>query len=85
MEHMIIYNLEDILTIPETVKTVEISQGAVMKFIYINQDSQKSKINISKLKKVYVETIAELYRNKNYVANLLLSKDDIKNICINDA
>ena len=82
MERIIIQNVEEILTIPKSVKTVEISQHDVIRYIYINRTNSDSSINIQELRNVYGKSINKSYKEKKYLENLVLNEKDIKSLCI---
>lgn len=81
MDRIIIQNVEEILTIPKAVKTVEISQCDVIRYIYVNRTNQDSSINIQELRNVYGESISKFYKKKKYLENLVLDRKDIRKIC----
>lgn len=81
MEHIIIENMEDILTIPETVKIVEVSQGVVIRYIYTHKGNHVSRINVDELRNVYARSVNKSYQKKNYLENLQLDKKEIENLC----
>lgn len=82
MEHIMIENMEDILTIPETVKIVEVSQGVVIRYIYTHKGNHASRINVDELRDVYARSVHKSYQKKNYLENLLLNKEEIENLCL---
>lgn len=81
MEYIKINSVEELLTIPETVKFVEISQNEVIRFIYINKTNTNVQIDLQELRNLFARSVAKLYREKKYSENIVLDTRDIKNIC----
>ena len=81
MDRIKINSVEELLSVPETVKCVEISQNEISRYIYSNRYNLEEEIDLQELRNIFAKSINKSYKNKKYSQNVVLSQTDIKNVC----
>ena len=58
MDRIKINSVEELLSVPETVKCVEISQNEIIRYIYSNRYNLEEKIDLQELRNIFAKSIS---------------------------
>lgn len=82
MKCVTIEAIEDLLSIPEEVTSMQIGPNVIIRYLYDVKKCgrQDENINIDALKNLYMESINQAYNNNKHLTDITFSKEDLEKI-----
>lgn len=71
-------NLEDILTIPEDITRIEISQSIIIRYLLDNKT--EGQINIEELRDILSKSLRHSYSQKKYLENVSVDRSELEKL-----
>lgn len=73
-------SIEEILTLPNTVQNCTVLRHDLLKYVYDNRYNEGSTLNVDKLYKILLKSIANSYKKRKYNNIILIKKTEIDQI-----
>lgn len=70
-------SIEEILTLPNTVQNCTVLRHDLLKYVYDNRYDEGCTLNVDKLNKILLKSIANSYKKREYDDEIVIKKTDI--------